>query len=401
MGTLNRKSGGATATLVCLAALVCATTGARAQSAGVVTNLKKILVLDKSQVGANGHSESRRDLNAALRELATEKGFTITFIGQNDPASKISAEFSATSLATYQAVLFSSNDGVDNLLDSASKINLENYVKTGGGFFPIHAASAFISKWPWLTSVLVQSFYGPFGNNQPTANISHDSEGTQDGTETKGIFKGLTAPLAFLDEYYSFQASPRGAAGVSILLTVDERSYSQTVSAPMGADHPIAWVRTEGKGRVLHNSMGHSWSTSNVYTEKNSYLKKFTYGALRYLAGDFIGCLDNQYAEYNPAATRSDATACKTLLPTSLVRPDGNDMAPLISREAGEQLMAVTLRGPGSHAVKIVDVCGRVVQFKRGKGPTRYSLPVPTQSGIYNVVAESAGKTSRYRVTVL
>ena len=368
------------------------------------TNLKKILVLDKSQGGANAHMESRRDLNAALKELAADKGFTITFIGQNDPASKISTEFSTANLSTYQAVIFSNNDGVDAQLDPASKINFENYVKAGGGFFPIHAASAFISNWPWLTSVLVQSFYNPFGDNQPKANISHDSEGLKEGTETQGLFKGLTAPAAFLDEYYSFRASPRGVDGVSILLTVDEKSYSQPVRSPMGPDHPIAWVKLEGQGRVLHNCMGHSWSTNNVYAAKDAYLKNFTYGALRYLAGDFLGCMDNRYTEYNPDATRSDAAACKTMNISGIARADGSDMTPLISKEAGKQLVTVTLRGAGPHSVALMDISGRMVQSRRGTGPKEYSLPIPSQSGIYEVVAQSAGKTAhttRFRMTVL
>jgi type 1 glutamine amidotransferase len=383
-----------------MGALLGVAMGANAQ-APVKTNLKKILVLDKNQGGANGHLESRRDLNAALRELAAKKGFTVTFIGQNDPASKISTEFSTANLATYQAVIFSNNDGVHAQLDSTSKINFENYVKAGGGFLPIHAASAFISDWPWLTSVLVQSFYNPFGHDQPTANVIHDDEGMKEGTETKGVFKGLTAPLAFLDEHYSFRASPRGVTGVSILLKVDEKSYSKPVQGPMGEDHPIAWVKLEGKGRVLHNSMGHSWSTNNVYAAKNAYLKHFTYGALRYLAGDFIGCMDNRYMDYNPDATKSDATACKLLDPTSILRPDGSDVMPLISREAGKPLVTVALRGAGPHVVTLMDVSGRVVLMKRGTGTSQYSLPIPSQSGIYNVVAQSAGKSTHFRVTVL
>lgn len=365
------------------------------------TNLKKVLVLDKSQVGATGHLESRRDFNAALKELAVEKGFTVTFIGQNDPASRISAEFSTANLATYQAVIFSNNDGVDKQLDSASKSNLESYVRAGGGFIPIHAASAFISNWPWLTSVLVQSFFGPLGHNQPAANINHDSEGAKDGMETQGLFKGLTAPLAFLDEYYSFRATPRGVAGVTILLTVDEKSYSKTVDGPMGADHPIAWAKTEGKGRVVHNSMGHSWSTNNAYAAKNAYLKYFTYGALRYVAGDFTGCTDNRYSEYNPDATKSDFTACKMLDATAILRPDGRDMAPLISKVDGRQIVTVTLRGAGPHSVTLLNVSGRVMQSKQGTGPFRYSFPAPSQSGVYHVVAASAGKSTHFRVTVL
>lgn len=153
---------------LCLAVVLGGAVGGFAD-APAKTKLKKILVLDKSQGGANGHLESRRDLNQALKELAAEKGFSITTIGQSDDASKIFSEFSSTALAAYQAVIFSNNDGVDKQLDAASMANFEAYVKNGGGFIPIHAASAYITNWPWLSSALVQSFFGPHGYNMPTA----------------------------------------------------------------------------------------------------------------------------------------------------------------------------------------------------------------------------------------
>jgi type 1 glutamine amidotransferase len=363
------------------------------------TKLKNILLLDKSQGGANGHLESRRDLNAALASLATKYGFTVTTIGQNDPASKITTEFSTTGLAKYQVVLFSNNDGVDAQLDAASKTNFENYVKGGGGFMPIHAASAFISNWPWITSVLVQSFYGPHGNNMPKANLTHDAEGIKDGTETKGIFKGLTAPLAFLDEYYSFQRSPRGVTGVTVLTTVDEKSYSQPVNGPMGADHPVNWVKSEGKGRVVHMSMGHSWSSNNVYTASSNYLTNFVYGALRFAAGDFVGCTDNKYKEYNADATKSDQTACLTLNSTSISENQVGERLSLISQ--GSTTINVSFSVAGAHEVTISDVTGKVVDRKVGTGAAQYALPTPNKAGMYVVKAKVNGHTQVQRITVL
>jgi type 1 glutamine amidotransferase len=388
------KVGGLAAAL--LLGAVCANAQAPAH-----TNLKSVLILDKSQGGANGHLESRRDLNAGLAQLATKYGFTVTTIGQNDPASKITNEFSATGLAKYQVVIFSNNDGVDAQLDAASKTNFENWVKGGGGFIPIHAASAFISNWPWLTSVLVQSFYGPHGNNQPKANVSHDPEGTKDGTETKGIFKGLTAPLAFLDEYYSFQKSPRGTAGVTILATVDEKSYSQPVNGPMGSDHPVIWAKVEGKGRVVHQSMGHSWSSNNVYTAANSYLTNLLYGELRYAAGDFVGCTDNKYTEFNADATKSDATLCKTLVSTRISVNKSADAFPVITQLQANELINVYFSTQGAHEVTLLDVTGKVMDRRIGSGPAQYSLATPKKSGIYVVKAKTGKTTSTQRITVL
>ena len=387
------------AVLLSIGALLSGASGAFGQ-APLKTNLKKILVLDKSKHGANGHKESRVDLNKALAELGTANGFTVKTIGQNAAASEISSEFSVANLSTYQVVIFSNNDGVHEQLDATSKANLEAYVKNGGGLLPIHAASAGIANWAWITSMLVESFFGPHGNDGPTANMTHDAEGNKDATETKGIYKGLTAPLAFLDEYYSFRTSPRGKPGVTILLTIAENSFTKPVQGPMGNDHPVVWAKTEGKGRVVHFSVGHSWSTNNAYTAKNSYLKNFLYGNLRYAAGDFIGCMDNKFQEYSADVTKSDATACITPS-VSILRPDGSDMVPLISKEAGKQFVNVTLPGTGSHSVTILDVSGRAVQLRTGVGASTYSLAVPSRSGIYMVVAKSGGKTTRHRVTVL
>ena len=115
-----------------------------------VTHLKKILVLDKSQGGANSHLESRRDLNAALKELAADKGFSLTFIGQKDASSVIASEFSAERLATYQAVMFSNNEGVHAQLGLRPRKRMsKTYVKNGGGLIPIHAAQDFVFNWPW------------------------------------------------------------------------------------------------------------------------------------------------------------------------------------------------------------------------------------------------------------
>jgi type 1 glutamine amidotransferase len=356
------------------------------------TNLKKVLILDKSQGGANGHLESRRDLNKALAELATDKGFQVTTIGQNDGASKISTEFSAANLATYQVVLFSNNDGVDAQLDGASKTNFENYVKNGGGFIPVHAASAFIQNWPWMTSVLVQSFYGPHGNNQPKANLAHDAEATKDGTETKGIFKGLTAPLAFLDEYYSFQSSPRNKPNVTILVTVDEKSYSAPVNGPMGNDHPVIWAKAEGKGRVVHQSMGHSWSTNNVYTSANSYLKNLLYGELRYAAGDFIGCTDATDKNYNPDATKNDATQCQG--PAVNIR-QGNSVVMGNWASFKQGAIHVNIVHPGSYHIQVLDVAGRVAYQTATRQVGDLAIP-SLKPGIYQVrVASEKESVSR------
>jgi cytochrome c len=63
-----------------------------------------------------------------------------------------------------------------------------------------------------------------------------------------------------MDEEYSFQGTPsgdpRGRTGVTILATLDEKSYSPGSSFIMG-DHPIAWVST-AVGRMFYLGLGHT-----------------------------------------------------------------------------------------------------------------------------------------------
>jgi type 1 glutamine amidotransferase len=321
------------------------------------SRLKRVLVLDKSQGGKNGHLESRRDFNQALAELAVEKGFEIVTLGQSSTISQTSAEFSPNNLAGFQVVIFSNNDGVDAQLDSIAKRNFEAYVKAGGGFIAIHAASAFINNWPFMNEVLVQLFFGPTGGWGNSASLIRDPETLAEGSETKGIFASLAAPSRYTDEFYGFRESPRGEPGLTVLLRVDENSASKPLNYLMGEDHPIAWAKEVGKGRVVSNSLGHSWSFSNSYTQSDGFLKKFLYGTLRYAAGDFIGCMDADDKNYNPDATKNDATQCQG--PAVNIR-QGNSVVVGNWASFKQGAIHVNIVNPGAYRIQVMDVAGRI-----------------------------------------
>jgi type 1 glutamine amidotransferase len=65
----------------------------------------------------------------------------------------------------------------------------------------------------------------------------------------------LPAVWDFTDEWYDFRANPRER--VRVLLRADEESYE---GGGMGADHPLAWCRTQGTGRVFYTALGHAAS---------------------------------------------------------------------------------------------------------------------------------------------
>jgi type 1 glutamine amidotransferase len=363
------------------------------------TKLKSILLLDKSAFGANGHKESRVDLIAALQKMGTEKGFTVDIIGQND--NTVNTKFTDANLAKHQVVLFSNNDGVDDQITGNARVSFEKYVNEGGGFMPIHAASAFCDGWSWFDQALVQKFYGPHGSNQPSVDVVHDVDGIKEGTETAGIFKGLTAPLQFLDEYYAFRSSPRSTNGVTVLVNIKESSANKALEGAMGNDHPVIWAKTMGKGRVVHNSMGHSWSHNNVYTAKSEYFSKLMYGMLRYAAGDFIGCMDNKDMNYNPDATKNDATACQGVGLSRVTINNSDSRNFKLAQVQKNGSLGIEITASGNHNVGIYDMSGKAVQTLNGMGPKAYSLSTPKKSGFYMVKVNSNGNVHTQKITVL
>lgn len=364
------------------------------------TKLKSIMVLEHGTSG--GHRASSDDLNAILRDLGTTNGFTVKVLAQS---VNLDVEFSAANLANYQVVILSNNDGVHRFIAGTARNNFQTYVENGGGLLAVHASSAFIEQWTWLDNALVAKFQGPHQSNGPSADLKQDAEGSKTETEARGIVKDLTAPLGFRDEFYQFNANnPRGKTGVSVLLTVVEATSTAPFSSPMGADHPVTWIKTVGKGRVVHNSLGHSFGGGhNVYTQKTNYLKNFTYTSLRYAAGDFLGCMNTNYTEFHADYTKSDSTACKTLKTTSVVF--NNDAKhsglPLVSQNENGSLVRVEFLKEGPNAITITDISGKRVFQKTGSGKETYSVPTPRKSGIYIVKAMAGGKVSTHRVTVL
>lgn len=62
------------------------------------------------------------------------------------------------------------------------------------------------------------------------------------------------------DEWYAIHTNPRDS-GSRIVATLDEGSYLPTAGSPvdisMGQDHPIAWSRVIGRGRMFYAAIGH------------------------------------------------------------------------------------------------------------------------------------------------
>jgi type 1 glutamine amidotransferase len=175
---------------------------------------------------------------AAIRELGRNYGFAVD-------ATEDSAAFTQTNLAQYQAVVFLSVTG--EVLDQAQKSAFQDYIQGGGGLAAIHGAIfgplALDETWKWYGEIFCCAFTN-HSKILPATVIIEDTN----NPSTEGL------PLKWkrADEWYNYTGTPRGCAHV--LATVDESTY---VGGKVGADHPIAWCRQIGRGRMWYTAMGH------------------------------------------------------------------------------------------------------------------------------------------------
>ena len=196
---------------------------------------------------------------ATLRTLATEAGFAADH-------SEDSADINAANLARYRVVVFASTTG--DILDASQQQALRNFVRGGGGFVGVHAASDTEYDWPWYGR-LVGAYF-----------LSHPPglQSTLVQPERDGKPAGKQWPVR--DELYNYRSNPRGQ--VSVVATIDERTYE---GGTMGADHPVTWCHAFEGGRSWYTGLGHDGA---VYEDTNfrAQLRR----GLRYAAGHSDDC---------------------------------------------------------------------------------------------------------------
>jgi type 1 glutamine amidotransferase len=180
---------------------------------------------------------------AAIRDLGSQNRFAVD-------ATEDSSVFTAANLARYAAVVFLSATG--DVLNPDQESALKSYVEGGGGFAGIHGAVfgplACEDKWAWYGEMFCCAFTNHSqGVLAATVNVEDPANAST---------AGLPAQWRRADEWYNFTGTPRGCARV--LATVDETTYA---GGSMGRDHPIAWCRRVGQGRMWYTAMGHAESS--------------------------------------------------------------------------------------------------------------------------------------------
>jgi type 1 glutamine amidotransferase len=155
--------------------------------------------------------------------------------------------------------------------------NLTDYVRNGGGFFGIHAATDTLKKTPAYGEMIGGYFDGhPWSGNQ-TVRVRVEQPGHP---LCKSVFD--EKEFSITDEIYQMKA-PYSRDKLLVLLSLD-LEQSEKPGKPItreDKDFPISWVKPYGAGRVFYSALGH-----NKAIYQNPLVLRHWLEGLQYVMGD-------------------------------------------------------------------------------------------------------------------
>src|SRR6266540_1105826 len=175
-----------------------------------------------------------------IRDLGAANNFTVT-------ATEDAAQFNATNLARFEAVVFLNTTG--DVLDATQQTAFENYIRAGGGYVGVHSAADTEYDWPFYGELM-----GAYFNSHPA--IQQVTERVEN--RAHAATAQLNPTWVRTDEWYNYRTNVRSSARV--LATLDESTYS---GGTMGADHPHTWCKAFQGGRAFYTGNGHTQPSSD------------------------------------------------------------------------------------------------------------------------------------------
>lgn len=198
----------------------------------------RLLIFEKINGFRDGPSVDAA--RAAFQAMAQRKGWAVM-------VSDKGGVMTPTLLRQFDAVVWNNVSG--DVLTLAQRAAFKTYIEQGGGYVAVHGSSGDPSTfWPWYVDTLVGTQFA----GHPMDPQFQDAKVVVEG-RSHPIAAGLPGEWVMNDEWYSFTTNPR--PGSAVIATLDEGSYKPGALA-MG-DHPIAWTRCVGKGRVFYSGIGH------------------------------------------------------------------------------------------------------------------------------------------------
>jgi type 1 glutamine amidotransferase len=192
----------------------------------------RVLVFSKT---AGFHHQSIPQGQKAIQQLGAANHFQV------DTTSDASV-FTADNLKQYAAVVFLNTTG--DALNNDQQAAFEQYIKNGGGYVGVHAASDTEYDWPWYNK-LVGAYFKSHPKQQDA--VLHVTDRSFIAT------KHLPAEWKRFDEWYNFKST--NWDDVHVLITIDESSYT---GGENGQYHPMSWYHDYDGGRAFYTELGHT-----------------------------------------------------------------------------------------------------------------------------------------------
>ncbi|MEL7121988.1 MAG: ThuA domain-containing protein [Bacteroidota bacterium] len=168
-------------------------------------------------------------------EMARSEGWTLTF-------SEDATIFNTSFLNQLQGIVFLSTTG--DILNEQQQKAFQAFIRSGGAFIGIHAASDTEKEWPWYHNLLGAQF-----KNHPKVQEAE----IQIINSNHPIVAGLPQSWIHRDEWYNFGETVK--AHINTLAQLNEDSYT---GGNMDNNHPISWYHIFDGGRVFYTGLGHT-----------------------------------------------------------------------------------------------------------------------------------------------
>jgi len=232
---------------VCAAALLL--TALMAAPAGAQEPAPRFRALVFSKV-TNFRHESIPAGIAAIQRLGEEHNFEVV-------ATDDAGAFTDDNLATFDVIVFNNTNSTPasgDLLNAEQRAAFQRFIRAGGGYAGLHAATASERDWEWYEDLVGAIFshhpdFGATGGTYPgrikVLDRAHPST------------RGLPEIWERSEEWYNWTVNPTGK--VHTLAQIKVRDGIPGLD--QGVDHPYSWCQTFDGGRSWYTAGGHAASS--------------------------------------------------------------------------------------------------------------------------------------------
>lgn len=197
---------------------------------GCAEENSKILVFSKT---SGFYHESIPAGTKCIMEVCTEAGIQVD-------TTRDAGAFTEENLKQYKAVVFLNTTG--DVLNEEQQQAFTSYIKGGGGFVGVHAATDTEYEWPWYNKLAGAYFLSHPEQQEATIRVID---------KTHPATAMLPTDWVRTDEWYNFKdINP----DIKVLAYLDESTYQGGAN---GEKHPFIWYHEFEGGRAFYTGVGH------------------------------------------------------------------------------------------------------------------------------------------------